>query len=326
MKKILVLCLSAFALASCGGSQKSDGSVNDSVSTSKNLTEKSEGNNEQGKDNYAIWQMDSTKEVNFVTYDLAAMEVRGHVSKIEFSLNGLVVKFDENGRIASYVDESSSFQFGYNDDGCLSVYAVGAGSSTYSINPEADLLACYSGGEGAYSWINNYNYDDKGNLIEIEYNDYDEAENSQETTVAKVKVIAADSHGNWIKRKVGDTVHTRTISYYPNPLGGDEGASSARNDINPLVDKCTFMGAIGGEKNSTLSLENGTGSYSVKGGERIVYAERFSPSTGQLVLGAYHKNKGNSIGMFDGTFKNCVYKGVFENHNGGKVDFELVLK
>ena len=139
-------------------------------------------------------------------------------------------------------------------------------------------------------------------------------------------MIAADSHGNWIKRKVGDTVHTRTISYYPNPLGGDEGASSARNDINPLVDKCTFMGAIGGEKNSTLSLENGTGSYSVKGGERIVYAERFSPSTGQLVLGAYHKNKGNSIGMFDGTFKNGVYKGVFENHNGGKVDFELGLK
>ncbi len=326
MKKTLVLCLSAFALASCGGSQKSDGSAADSVSASKNLTEKSEGNNEQGEDDYAIWQMDSTKEVNFVSYDLAAMEVRGHVHKIEFSLNGLVVKFDEDGHVISYADDSSSFQIGYNDDGCLSVYAVGAGSSTYSIDPETNLLTCYNGGEGAYSWTNLYHYDSNGNLTEIEYNDYDDAEDSHETSVAKVKVLATDSHGNWIKRKVGDAVYTRTISYYPNPLGGDKGAPSAHNDINPLVDKCTFMGVIGGEKNSTLSLDKGTGNYSVRGGERIVYAERFSPSTGQLVLGAYHKNKGNSIGMFDGIFKNGVYKGVFENHNGGKVDFELVLK
>lgn len=252
------------------------------------------------------------------TYDLAAMEVRGNVKKIVWKQGGYVARFDKNGNLTRYTDETGEYMLNHNDDGCLTAYACGAGTVEYSINPETNLLVCFSGGEGSSSWINNYEYDKLGNLITIEYNFEDLADNNKETSKKQVKVLESDSYGNWTKRRIGNDITERTITYYNN---GDE----QENEFLPFSNSYTFKGIIGGDKNCKLIVAR-EGSYTVAAGQRFLSVETYNPATGDLVLMAFMKSSGNMIGRFNGVYKNGIYKGVFKNVKGGKVDFNLKLQ
>lgn len=279
---------------------------------------------EQSEDHYAIWRMDSTNEVNFVTYDLAAMEVHGHVKSI--TQNKTVCTFNEDGIMTSYKDESSDFMLDHNDDGCLTTYAVGAGSVTYSIDPERDRLVCFSGGEGASSWTHWYKYDDNNNLKEIEYNFEDEAEGQQESYTKRVTILMRDNHNNWTKRKIGDKIESRTITYYPNALGDETPEPApATKAFNPKVGGYSFSGTIGGDKNAILTFCDGSGHYVISYATRICEVESYDKATGKLIIRGYAKKGAPILGRFNGTYKNGVYTGVFTNTKGGKVNFNLTL-
>lgn len=278
----------------------------------------------QSEDHYAIWQMDSTNEVNFTTYDLAAMEVRGHVKSI---INGKsVCRYDKEGRMLAYADECSDFTLGRNADGCLTMYAVGAGSSTYSIDPETDQLVCYNGGEGATSWINFYKYDAKGRLTEIEYIFDDDAEGTRDTYTKSVTVLESDAHNNWTKRRIGNNIESRTITYYPNAICDEEETTIPTvQEFNPAREGYSFIGTIGGDKDAVLTIAGGNGYYRISYGQRSIIVDSYNKGTGKLVIKAYMKKGGPSIGMFDGTYKNGTYSGVFKNVKGGKVNFNLKM-
>lgn len=321
MKRELTIAFAAVLLTACGNSVN----TSDTTNANDSLEAQSTDINEQSEDHYAIWQMDSTNEVNFTSYDLAAMEVRGHVKRIAYNNGGWVARFDEKGTLTKLTDDTSEYMLGRNDDGCLTTYACGAGSCEYSIDPETDLLVCYSGGEGTSSWVNWYKYDKKGNLIEIEYNYEDECEDIKETTTKHVKILEKDTHNNWTKIRIGDEITSRTITYYPNPLG-DEDESDETKEFLPFSKGYSFAGTIGNDKDCILTFVNGEGSYVISIGQRWAHVESYDPATGKFVVRAFMKSTGHSIGLFTGTYKDGVYKGVFENFNGGKVNFDLKLK
>lgn len=173
---------------------------------------------ERSEDHYAIWQMDSTNEVNFMTTDLAAMQVRGHVRTLTWG--DYRVEYDEKGNLTRYNDGQGDFDIDYDPDGGLLLYAVGAGSARYSIDPETGLLACLSGGEGAYSFTNWYHYDRQGRWTEVEYNEQDGEDDPTERR-ERVTILEQDDHGNWTRCRIGKETHTRTITYYPNALGDE---------------------------------------------------------------------------------------------------------
>lgn len=316
MKKYILFAIASIAFTACGNS----GKTTEATDAVDSLAEQPV--NEQSEDHYAIWQMDSTNEVNFVTYDLAAMEVRGHVKKIMYADNGWVARFDEEGNLLKLTDDCSDYTLGHNADGCLTTYACGAGSCDYSIDPETDRLVCYSGGEGSSSWVNWYKYDKAGNLIEIEYNFEDFADETKETRTEKVKVLEKDQHNNWTKRRIGKDITTRTIIYYPNALC-DEPDTDESPEFLPLTGGYSFTGTIGSDENCVVTFANGEGTYTVSVGQRILFVDRYDPASGKLVLRAFMKSSGKSIGHFTGIYKDGVYKGVFENYNGGKVNFNL---
>lgn len=306
-------------IMSCSNSKK----TTDITETTGPVEIESEEWNEQSEDHYAIWQMDSTNEVNFITYDLAAMQVHGHVKRI-VEEGGNVARFDENGNLIAISDMYSDFMIGHNDDGCLTTYAVGAGSVTYSINPETDQLVCFSGGEGSSSWVNWYKYDDKGQLIEIEYNIEDMAEETTETTTSKVRILETDQHNNWTKIEIADKVLERTIYYYPNALYDED--DSTEDSFQPLSQAYSFIGKIGEDNNCTLNINEGQGTYTVAVGERIITVDSYDYNTGKLTILAYFKAKGNALGRFEGVYKDGEYSGVFTNTKGGQVNFNLIRK
>lgn len=317
MKKALLPVFLAAFLMACGNSSKTE------VSALAGDSTQVDEENEQSEDHYAIWQMDSTNEMNFTTYDLAAMEVRGHVKRIVWNSGGWVARFSEEGELTFLTDDTSEYMLGHDEDGFLTSYAVGAGSVVYIIDPKTNLLSCYSGGEGSASWENWYKYDKEGNLTEIEYNNEDVAEETKETTREKVTVLEVDSHNNWTKRKIGNSVTTRTIIYYPNAIDLGDEPDAEGEDFRPFSNKYSFVGTIGKDENCTLTFEGGQGTYTVGVGQRYMDVDRYEPTTGELVLMAFMKSSGEMIGKFKGTYKDGVYKGVFENNNGGKVNFCL---
>lgn len=122
MRKLPYFIVTVSILMSCSNGKKTTGSTE----TSEPVKIESEEWIEQSEDHYAIWQMDSTNEVNFITYDLAAMQVHGHVKRI-VEEGGNIARFDEKGNLTAISDMYSDFMIGHNDDGCLTTYAVGAG-------------------------------------------------------------------------------------------------------------------------------------------------------------------------------------------------------
>lgn len=321
MKKEIIPIFASLSFVTCSNANNAGNDISaDSISVDSVADNSGLGDNEQSENHYAIWQMDSTNEVNYTTYDLAAMEVRGHVKKIVWDKVGNVARYDKDGYMMSYSDEHDEYQLGRNDDGCLTIYACGAGSSTFSIDPETNRIVCYSGGEGGYSWTNFYHYDKNGNLVDIEYNNEDITDNSKDSETLRVKVLEKDSHGNWTKRKVGENIEKRVITYYSNAL--EDSKDEEVNEFRPLMGDYSFMGTIGNDNKCVLTFSRGEGTCSLATGERLVNIDSYNPVNGKFVISARLKS-GTYIGKYEGVYSDGVYSGVFTNVNGGKVNFKL---
>lgn len=327
MKKELMTIFVSSILVSCGGGDANTAKQQESQQESGVEQEHSAQNQEsqetsdseldspESEDHYAIWQMDSTNEVNFKTSHLMVMELCGHVKKVTW--NQEKIEFDEQGRIVKYDDGQGELQvMGELDEANISFYAPGAASS-YEIDMQHKRVATNSGGEYAYYWENKYIYDASGKLVAIEESETEE----EKTTVNKrnVTILEEDHHGNWLKRKVGSREESRTIQYYDNPIGGEEAS------FDPMSSAIQLKGSIGGDANCDFSLCGGKGEYKNSYGVRSTKAVSFSSD--QLKVEAYDKQN-NLIGCFEGTFKSdpshISYKGVFVNSKtGGKVNFDL---
>lgn len=256
---------------------------------------------------------------NFLTDDLAAMEVRGPVKSIVWNKSGYQVKFDKEGNMIFHADPSGEYMVSHDDNGCLVLYAAGAGTNTYTIDHEMKRLSSIRGGEGGTSWADTYIYNTKGELCQkntviMEMN----GETNVETH--EIAILEKDSHSNWIKRRVGERVETRVITYYT----GAE-ADSHDNDFRPFSRSYTFVGSIGGDKNVILTLNNGEGQVKLSSGVRMIETDTYDANTGKLVLRSFFKN-GSMVGHYDGTMNNGMYTGVFTNLKGGKVNFSLKLR
>lgn len=323
MKRVFLAC-GIIAMASCTNAVKPSDAV-----SSDNICDE----NEQSEDHYAIWKSDSIAEVSFSTFDLAAMEVRGHVKSVTL-MNGddtesaRVMKFDKDGNLISMQDAYGRYQYTYiEEEGekVLSVYALGAGSLCYKVDTINNRLKRLYGGSEGYGFDMKYVYDKNGTLKKIECEDSDPEDNTSKS-VSEVKVLKSDEHGNWIERKRGDMAEKRIIKYYPNVLCDEESDDSSDDAVNPFSDKVSFAGSIGGDSNCTMEMENGEGTYTVGVGTRELHVTKYDQLTGSLTIDAYMKSNGNHLGEFRGTFKNGVYEGTFMNHQGGKVPFNLRMK
>ncbi len=198
MKKLFIP-LFALAIISCGnGAKKSNTSESGSAETV------------QAKENMS--QEDLEKEDSkFTTSDLAAMEVCGHVKKIEES--SVTIMFDKNGNITNAYNSTDEYLVNHNN-GKLSLHCFAAGTSIYTVDTINNRLTSVAGGEGAYQWTNNYIYDDTGELVEIQSVTEDFMEDIKETATQKVETIERDTRGNWTKRKVQNKIESRVIVYH----------------------------------------------------------------------------------------------------------------
>ncbi len=282
---------------------------------------------------YAAWQADSAREVDFYTVDIVALEARGHVKKIvEHNGNNVTYNFSESGRLTSARDSGGPYDV-TRQGNSLHFYALGAGTNYYNVDMNTGRLVSNEGGEGGYGWSNYYNYDSQGNLISIRNVSDDYADDTHEVETSKVEILARDAHGNWLQRRVGSYVQSRSITYYPNPLdtpftpstsasltsSGNNGSSFA-----PLTGTYNLVGKIGGDGNCVLALSGGTGSYEVSNGARNVQVTSYDQTTGHLVISAYLPS-GKYVGQFDGTYQAGTYQGTFTNYRGGHVTFNLSL-
>lgn len=251
--------------------------------------------------------------------ELAAFEVKGPVKYIFTTsdiYDAMLTKFTENGHLAYRMSDIRSFQINVSgNDVCLA--ETPDGSTCYKVE-NGRLTKCVSG-DGPISVIMEYIYD--GNqLKKIHTIEDDEASNEHSEKDLSVELLETDAHGNWIRRKVGNKVQTREISYY--------GEAETISPFN--VDKMTyrFQGRIGSEETLTFYLQKKDSHCILKSGKRDLSVASYNAETGKLVVNA--SLKGKHIGAYEGTLNTnatpFTYKGVFTNVNGGKVDFDLHLE
>lgn len=257
---------------------------------------------------------------DFVTKDLAAFMLHGHVQKM---IEGETIYiFDKAGNLVRCYDDYGENDVNTDDDGSVSIYTPGAGSNIYTVDTRHMRLSEVAGGEGGFAWKHVYKYDAAGKLLSVnsEYIDY--GENTKEVERNNVVILNKDAHGNWTKMKRGKGTYSRTIHYFSNNSSetDEEDFSDAKN---PHRDHFSFRGRIGGDKKATLTLDDGEGDYTFINFKRNITVDTYSEATGHLVISAWYQSNGNYVGKFDGTYRNGVYKGVFTNTKGGKVDFEL---
>ncbi len=317
MKKILI-ALMALGMMACTGKIDTAGKSSQETPQAQQAPEPGQ---EQAADEAASAQ---DTDDHFVTTDLAALEVTGHVRTI-LSQAPMEVSytFDRRGRlvhvsnIAHYTSSVTR-----DDDGNLTL-GVAESVETFTVDNAHKRLALVEGwGEGASEWTKNYVYNASGELTHIKWalkEIWDGEERTAQKTM-KVQVTRRDPHGNWTERKVDGETESRKITYYA------PGGSSAADGANPLKGEHTFTGKIGGDDNALLSLTDGAGSYTVINAARSAKVDKFDAATGRLIVKAMELNTQKHIGAFDGTFKNGRYKGVFTNTKGGKVDFDLRLR
>ena len=164
---------------------------------------------------------------NFITPDLAFMEVKGRVKSVIYT-NKRKAFFDEQGNITKYCTEFSSthnFNDGMfdevEDNGDVEVqltrdnngyitntYDGPGGSQFYEYDTTAIRLTLRGGGDGGYWSATKFGFDEEGyptySIIESDLGE------ETETDPERITYDKTDSHGNWLKRANEE----RTIEYY----------------------------------------------------------------------------------------------------------------
>ena len=183
---------------------------------------------------WIINDYDSTKQKmkqyidnNFITPDLAFMEVKGRVKSVIYT-NKRKAYFDEQGNITKYCTEFSSthnFNDGMfdevEDNGDVEVqltrdnkgyitntYDGPGGSQFYEYDTTAIRLTLRGGGDGGYWSATKFGFDEEGyptySIVESDLGE------ETETDPERITYDKTDSHGNWLKRANEE----RTIEYY----------------------------------------------------------------------------------------------------------------
>ena len=104
----------------------------------------------------------------------------------------------------------------------------------------------------------------------------------------------------------------------------DSGSESATISISYLY----LTGSIGGANDGLFvynyDTDDGDVSFTVNGVKNVrkLKLGSFDADSGRLVMKEYYAN-GTYVGDFDGTWRDGVYRGVFTNTKGGRVDFVL---
>ena len=183
---------------------------------------------------WVIADFDSTKvqlkeyiNNNYLTPDLAFMEVKGNVKSVIYTSKRKAY-FDEQGNITKYCTEFSSthnFNDGMfdevDDNGDVKVsltrdnkgyitntYDGPAGSEFFEYDTTAMRLTLRGGGDGGYWSASKFGIDEDGNpTVSIVESDLGE---ETETAPVRITYDKIDNHGNWLKR--GN--EQRTIEYY----------------------------------------------------------------------------------------------------------------
>ncbi len=164
---------------------------------------------------------------NYVTPDLAFMEVKGRVKSVIY-INKRKAFFDEQGNITKYCTEfSSTHNFNdasfdeVDDNGDVEVqltrdgkgyitntYDCPGGSEFFEYDTTFMRLTLRGGGDGGYWSAEKYGFDAEGYpTVSIVESDLGE---ETETDPERITYDKTDSHGNWLKRGNEE----RTIEYY----------------------------------------------------------------------------------------------------------------
>lgn len=104
----------------------------------------------------------------------------------------------------------------------------------------------------------------------------------------------------------------------------DSGSESATISISYLY----LTGSIGGANDGLFvynyDTDDGDVSFTANGVKNVrkLKLGSFDADSGRLVMKEYYAN-GTYVGDFDGTWRDGVYRGVFTNTKGGRVDFVL---
>lgn len=123
--------------------------------------------------------------------------------------------------------------------------------------------------------------------------------------------------------------HSSSSTYEPStPVQVPEQSEPNYIESEPQL-SLYLTGTLGGATDAVLQFNESSGSgyvtFTAYGANnyRDLTLGSYNRSSGRLVLYEYYAN-GTYIGLFEGTYKNGRYKGVFTNENtGGKVDFDL---
>ena len=164
---------------------------------------------------------------NFLTPDLAFMEVKGRVKSVIYT-NKRKAYFDEQGNITKYctdfssthnyndgmfdeVDDNGDVQVSLNrdDNGYItSTYDGPGGSMFFEYDTAAMRLTLRGGGDGGYWSATKFGFDEEGyptySIVESDLGE------QTETDPERITYDKIDSRGNWLKRGNEE----RTIEYY----------------------------------------------------------------------------------------------------------------
>lgn len=183
---------------------------------------------------WVIADFDSTKALlktfinnNYVTPDLAFMEVKGRVKSVIYKSKRKAF-FDEQGNITKYCTEFSSthnfndasfdevedngdveVQLTRDDKGYITnTYDGPGGSEFFEYDTTFMRLTLRGGGDGGYWSAAKFGFDAEGYpTVSIVESDLGE---ETETDPVRITYDKTDSHGNWLKRGNEE----RTIEYY----------------------------------------------------------------------------------------------------------------
>lgn len=246
-----------------------------------------------------------------------AHEVKGPVRlMVSNEVDGLAVKFDEKGNLVYRMTcgLGNRCQTLEQPDGSL--YMTFGGTVLYYTS--AGKLDSIVGGEEGYYFSKIYNYGSDGNVNQ--FIDIEGSEQEGETSRKKreVKVLETDAHGNWLKRKEGDKVVVREISYYGEP---DNVYPFRPNDYQYY-----FCGKVSSMDVMSFTFGgNKEGECDLNGSKRKLKLVSFDQKSGDMKIEA--KMNGKVVGYYEGkvtiTENEYQYKGNFKNVNGASVPFEL---
>lgn len=169
------------------------------------------------------------KRIEFPGYDKMALEVKGKVKTMRLNTAGdawVNYEFDRDGNLVRVWSGDNKYYIArecvcLDEDLKLMGMKLVVGSDDavtsdeYIVEVEHKRLHSTTGTDGGERYDLTCNYDAKGKLKSYTSSiEGDDEEEEAQTEVLPVTITASDANGNWTKRKVGNMVENRTITYY----------------------------------------------------------------------------------------------------------------